>query len=246
MGARRKSIEPMDTLEQVVEAAFHVFKTDKPTKIGVCENCCMYAKVEADFFNPDIRDLPDHYLQDWFFAAADIPLAKNIWAYLLPRVLEMLVAGKEPATVGIEVSLSRFPTGVPDNWNDDQWRVLDRFHQLFLDRQKTNSDDFLDDIFCMFGNAGFSNTRSIAIVSAWSDEELTLKLWQDCCAQGTHGIWGSTFWDNGTGQDVYDWHRSSALYERLTNYALRDDTPPELVQKASDVTAVILQGGRWT
>ncbi len=236
MGAGRKSLE---TLEDVVEGAYSAFNVPKPKSLGVCKNCCMYPKVEADFLNPAIRNLPDHYLQDWFFAAADIPLDKDIWAYLLPRVLDSLAQGKEPATVGIEVSLSRFPTGDPDQWSEEQWHVLDRFHRLFIDHQKTNKEDFLDDILCMFGEARFSAEVSLNTLNAWSDEELTQKLWQDWCAIGRHGIWTTAFWEDEAHTPIYHWFRSELLLDRLMRFGLSQNITPEMLQKVSQVTAVI-------
>lgn len=65
----------------IIEDAYQVFAYPKPTKLEVCEGCCMEPEIEADFFTPDIRELPLHYVQDWFFAAYDPPsVSKAIWA----------------------------------------------------------------------------------------------------------------------------------------------------------------------
>jgi len=79
----------------------------------------MYPKIRKDFFNHGQADIPLNYINDWFFAAADIPLNKDKWRFVLPRILEVLASGEEPSSsIGIEVSLSRFATGDKKNWSE--------------------------------------------------------------------------------------------------------------------------------
>lgn len=245
MGAGRK---PLETLEDVVEEAYRVFKYPVPEKHGVCENCCMNPKIEKDFLKVPIREMPINYLESWFDGAVDpdIGLDPQIGGYLLPRVLEAIAAGDEPARVGIEVTLRSFPIGDPTQWTGAQRHVLARFHTLFLNRQKTSKTDALDDIICMFDLAGLAPETTIAAVEAWSNADLTNKLWYDWCAHGYPEIWSSAFWDGGSDKLIYDWYRSERLYDRLTEYGLADDTSPEMVQKASDLTALIRSTGDFS
>lgn len=71
----------------IIEEAYRVFNYPKPRSTEVCRNCCMDSKIEADFFNPPIRQMPLGYIQDWYQAAYDpqAGVAKATWAYLLPR-----------------------------------------------------------------------------------------------------------------------------------------------------------------
>ena len=102
----------------VIEQAYQVFNYPKPTSTEACRNWCMAPRIEANFFNPPIRQLPLEYVRDWFHAAYDsnAGVAKATWAYLLPRLLEILAAGEDVSPIGLEVSLSRFCTGNTSNW----------------------------------------------------------------------------------------------------------------------------------
>lgn len=231
-------ISPDSTFFETIEEAYRVFKYPKPTSIGLCENCCMEPEIEADFFNPQIDELPLHYLSDWFFAASDIPLDKNIWAYLLPRVLEVLAFGEEPALVGIEVSLSRFPTGDKENWSKDEWRVIDQFQRLFLRESMRSKQAMLDDILCMFGNAHWSIADLLEQVWSLPDEFLIPKLNHDWCL-GNPCVWVTTFWDKPNIGQTFGFYTSDKMYDRLEHAAFSDQTPAKLAKQALDAAQAI-------
>ena len=206
----------------------------------------MYPDVEADFLNPDRAHLSLTYVQDWFFAAAEIPMPRAPWVYLLPRVLEILAAGEEAATVGIEVTLSRFPTGDPAMWNDRQNAVLDRFATAFLDAQKTNTDDYLDDILCMFGLAKFDLDGLLAQLDGWSDAELATKLCNDWAhPYGGGSIWITAFWEAPLNTRVFTWYTSRSLYDRMAAFGLEEATPKELADQALIVADIIRENADW-
>lgn len=246
MGAGRK---PLETLDEVVEEAYRVFDFPVPDSHGVCVNCCMDPKTEKNFLNVPIREMPSDYLNDWFHGAVGPGefVEKGLWGYLLPRILQMLVNGEDPATIGIQLSLNRFPTGSRDEWTDQQWAVLKRFHKLFLDRQKTvPTPDPLDDIICMFDDANFQGQASIAVLEAWETEELTLKLWHEWCQNNGYEVFFSSSWRNNSRQEIKNWYHSKKLFNRIFAFGSDTITPKELQQKAREVAGVI-QGSRdWT
>ena len=235
-------LPPDHPFHAVIADAYLVFDYPKPTRTGVCEGCCMEPEIERDFFRPDIADLPFHYLRDWFFAACDPNLPKGIWAYLLPRVLEVLAAeGDDPASVGIEVSLNRFPTGKRENWSDAEWSVLDRFQRLYLARTMTAKTPFLDDILCMFGIAGWPLDDLFAQVLDTPDHILIPRLWNDWCI-GRPEIWITAFWEGGGNSAAYEFYTSDAIYDRAVALGLAEDAPPDLARQALAVASVIEAG----
>lgn len=143
-------------LHEVISEAYRVFRYPKPNTLGVCQHCCMDPGIEKDFLTPDVQDLPLSYLRDWFNGGVDLEMPRGVWGYLLPRILEVLAAGEEPAVVGVEVSLNRFPTGDLTQWRADEWAVIDRFRREFLADRHIPDGCFLDDILCMFASAQFS------------------------------------------------------------------------------------------
>ena len=200
----------------------------------------MYPEVEADFLNHAPRDLPLHYLQDWFSAAWDPPhVSKEIWMHLLPRILDVLAAGDEPATVGIETALKRFPCGDSSQWNDEQWDVLRRFRVGFVDRYRSlnGHDDLLDDVLCMFGLARFSLDDLCNQVWDWSDAELIHRLHHDWFGTGG-SIWISFFWDGDLVGQTHRFYTSERMLERMTSVGVSADGP--LADKALAIADAIM------
>ncbi len=220
----------------LIQRAYHVFN-QAPTEHGVCD-CCMYPEIRKDFFNHGQANLPLNYIQDWFFAAAEIPMKKSSWRFVLPRTLEILASGQEPSNTGIEVSLSRFETGDPNNWSSEEWAVLDEFQKLFLTRFDLVYDEFLDDIICMFATAGWKIESLFTQVFEWPTEKLVKQLWKDWCNYPNPDIWITAFWsDDAAPKNFYC---SKELIEKITSYALDESTPSELSEKAIAVSDLML------
>ncbi|NHX27892.1 hypothetical protein HA397_28530, partial [Escherichia coli] len=194
--------------------------------------------------NSPIREMPLTYVPDWFFAACNPPLAKSIWMYLLPRVLEDMACGQDPSYAGLEVSLSRFPTGDRSQWTDAQWQVLDGFQRQFLHDQVRRRENALDDVLCMYGNVGWSLAELFAQVAAMPDHDLIPKLWADWC-QGRPTIWITAFWEASGNSAAFAFYTSQALYDRIVATALSDDTDPDLAAKAMRVTDAIFANADW-
>lgn len=251
-------IAPGHAFFDLVEQAYRIFDYPTPVSTDVCQWCCMEPEIEADFFNPPIRALPLHYVQDWFFAACNpTGIAKATWGYLLPRILEILAADEEISFVGREVSLNRFETGNPRMWSEEEWSVLDGFQHAYLAREIRRTDEYLDATICMFGVAGWSLESLLGQVSAASDAELAERFWNDWCARrtpGREGVWIDTFWDQSTKPAYWGkaaknalsgFYTSRQLYERMAGLALAGDTQPDLAAHASAVAAVIKANAAW-
>ena len=236
-------LDPDDPWFGLIEEAYCVFDYPKPTSTEVCIRCCMDRKIENDFFNPPIRELPLRYVQDWFFAAYDPPgIAKGTWAYLLPRILEILAAGEDPAPVALEVSLSRFQTGNRANWSNKEWQVLDRFQREFLRRKVAEGSDDLDGVLCMFRLAGWPLTDLLDQVASMATALLAERFWRDWCeghAPGREDVWITSFWESPDNSQVFEFYTSPAMYERFSSLALSDDADRALAEKAMAVAAVI-------
>lgn len=229
----------------LIEEAYRVFAGPKPQDVDVCTECCMTKAMAADFFRPDIGDLSLAYLREWFGAACPTEgVRQDIWAYLLPRTLEVLSAGEEPKNVGVEVSLSRFDTGNPALWSNEQWRLLDRFQRQFL-QTVTSRYHSLDDTLCMFRLGGWQLDDLLSQVLAMPDEEIVGRLWRDWCEGfGACGcVWTTNFWEKDDEARVSEFYKSDALHDRIEAIALSDNVDGEIAAKASDIVNVIKQGG---
>jgi hypothetical protein len=237
---------------ELIEDAYRAFSLPKPTSIEVCD-CCMDSKIHADFFNPPIRELPFDYIRDWYWATYQpTGVARSTWAYLLPRILEIMASGYHASNVGVEVSLMRFRTGNRDNWTAAQWDVLDRFQRSYLERTLVGApepigdaqQDCLDDVLCMFTLGGWPLDGLLYQVAATPDTLLAKRLWIDWCKDhvpGREAIWTTTFWEGADNSMVYAFYTSLEMYERMETLALSDDTDSETARQASAVAQVIEQ-----
>jgi len=234
----------------IIEDAYKVFKFDKPVATGVCE-CCMERDIEADLFNPPIRELPFHYLRDWYFAGQDeggVP--KGTWGHFLPRILEVLAYGEEVSSIGLEVSLNRFDTGNPERWSKDQWDVLDRFQRAFLDRaihredaHFDEHDDYLDDTVCTLALGGWPVDQLIDQIMAASDEALASRFARDW-GTGRPTVTVNAFWEDREAE-VLALYTSKPLFDRMEALALSEGTKPEVVEQALTVAAIIQDNAEW-
>jgi hypothetical protein len=229
---------------EIIEEAYRVFDYPKPCSTEVCRNCCMDARIEADFFNPPIRQLPLEYIQDWYEAAYDpqAGVAKPTWAYLLPRILEILATGEDVARYALEVGLGRFETGNPCNWSAKEWAVLDRFQRIFLQHSIENGSNDLDGILCMFKRGGWPLDVLMAQLEAAPNETLAVRLWRDWCswqAPGMEVIWLTPFWEGADEARMLEFYKSDAMYEKMEALALDDSGDPDIAAKASAVASLI-------
>lgn len=250
--ARERPEQPEARIESghpffdLIEQAYRVFRYPKPHSTEVCVGCCMDPGIEADFFNPSIRDLPLRYVQDWYSAACDPNgIAKSTWAYLLPRILEILAARQEPGNVALEISLNRFETGNPAHWSAEEWRVLDAFQRLYLKREfelpPPETGYFLDDVLCMFAIAGWPLEDLLDQVLGMPDAALAQRLWHDWCRfiPGCGSIWITAFWERSGNTRVFEFYTSKNLLGRMEALALADETGPQIARQASDIVSVI-------
>jgi hypothetical protein len=148
--------------------------------------------------------------------------------------LEVLASGEDPATVALEVSLSRFDTGNSKNWSSEEWAVLNEFQKQFLLQTDLRPDECLDDTLCMFASAGWSTEDLFSQVLNLPTDRLVNKLWSDWCEYHCPSIWVTAFWDDETAPRKF--YCSEELIEKISNFALDDTTTSELAKKAMAIS----------
>jgi hypothetical protein len=239
-------VPPGHPFHDIIHEAYRAFVRPKPDDVDVCTDCCMAQATAADFFRPNIAELPLDYLREWFGAAYPAGgVNQQIWAYLLPRTLEVIAMGEDPSVIGIELALSRFDTGNPSHWSDKQWSVLDRFQRRFLQSSSPSTGAWcwnsLDEVLCMFTLGGWQLDDLLSQVMSMADDQLVERLYQDWC--GTFGDYGTIdvteFWKKPDKARVREFYTSEQLRQRLEMIALSDSVDAEIAAKASAVASVI-------
>ena len=238
-------LPPDHEFAALIAEAYQVFACEKPTDTGVCKQCCMDPEIEAVFFAPTIENLPLRHLEEWYFALPDEEFDQHIWRYLLPRILEVLVAGGGLAGFGIALSLNRFPTGVHENWSKEEWDVLNRFQKGFLRRALVAKQRPFDDVLCMFGLAGWPQEGLFEQVLNFSPHALAERLWKDWCRIPKPRVSVSVFWEEEARREAKAFYRSKELFQKMSDLACDNQTPPELAERALAVANVIETETKW-
>jgi hypothetical protein len=210
-----------DALNATIEAAWRVFDIPAPATTGVCVGCCMNRAIEADFLKRRARDLPAHYVNDWYNGAYDDAISHDHVAWFLPRVMEMLAAGQSVALVGDEVALSRLPlAGFPDEWSLAEIATITQFASCYFVAFLAGDipRDYLDvdSTLCMFAKAGLLMAPLLAELDALSDQHLIDLLYREWVFPTGNSISHTAFWDKSPAYDqVHAWFRSDKLKHRL-------------------------------
>jgi hypothetical protein len=218
----------------LITRIYAAFRRDKPPNTGMC-SCCMEPEIQADFFTPDLKDLPLYYVRDWYNGAYAPPLPHALWAYLLPRVMEVVLCGEEPSGIGIEVTF-RGATGDPTLWTQAQWNLLDAFQRAVFRMQPKNYDWSLDALICTFTKGGWSAEALWDQVLDWPDADLVRRLYRDWCGYGYLSIGVTAFW--GEDMQMQARYRDPDLASRIEVFAYSCDDS-QLAEQAMQVAEAI-------
>lgn len=210
-----------DALTAAIDAAWRVFDMPAPATTGVCQHCCMEPEIEADFLKRTARDLPAHYVRDWYEGAYDASIQHDHVAWFLPRVMEMLAAGDEVTQIGNEVAFARLPlTGFPDRWPEGEVRAVRDFAQAYFnalihsDLPRTAHD--IDTALCMFGKARLDLAPFLTLLDRLPDAKLVENLKRLWVWNGKGRVWFTAFWDREPERAVaWNWYTSEALRDRM-------------------------------
>lgn len=215
MGAR------IDALTAAIAQAWRAYDLPAPADTGVCRNCCMDPRIEADFLRHLARELSSGHVRDWYSAASDDSIRHAHVAWFLPRVMEMLARGEVVATVGIEVVFARLPlTGFPDRWPERQVQALQGFALAWFDAlihgDLPKSTTNIDSALCMFGEGGVDIAPLLGLLDELSDAELT-DLLHGLWVHGDVGrIWFTAFWSREPARSLaWGWYTSEDLRDRM-------------------------------
>jgi len=234
-GSEEATVSSESPLFEVVQDGYRLFKQGR-TDHAVCD-CCMDTKTRKEFFSFSQAELPLEYLNQWFDAAAETPMPKAAWRFVLPRIMEVLASGEDPSRIGPEVALHRFETGKPEHWTTEEWNVLDMFQRLMLRHIELRNEDCLDDIVCMFASAGWNPEDLFSQILELPTDLLVRKLWSDWCEHHYPSIWVSAFWRDES--QAWKFYGSQELLEKVSNFALSENTAPDLAEKAMAVADTI-------
>jgi hypothetical protein len=211
----------LDALKAAIDEAWREFDIPAPATTGVCQGCCMDREIEADFLKRPARNLPNAYVRDWYSAAYDDQISHAHAAWFLPRVLEMLAAGRNVASVGNEVALKRLPlTGFPDRWPARQVRAVNTFAVAWFDAlihgDLPPSAGGIDQALCMFGEGAVDILPLLAMLEALPDADLVEVLYREWVFNEAGSVSHDAFWEREPARTLaWEWYTSQDLQHRM-------------------------------
>lgn len=132
----------MTALAAAVERAYAVFARPAPADLSICTQiCCASPEDEQRILATPQRALTLDHFRDWYTAAFYYDPAPVKW--LLPRILELLAEGEDPAPGGMALQrLGR--CGYPEGWSAEERAVVETCVRLFAARALPVTDDPFD------------------------------------------------------------------------------------------------------
>lgn len=235
-------ILPENPYWNLIQEAYRVFRVPIPQDLEVCNLCCMLDEQQDRMKQYESQNIPLHLIEEWYSAATNYPVSKNLWSYILPRALEILAVGENP-THSLEIVLDRYPTGERKRWTEEQWQVLDTFQKKFIESDMracapSTCFDNLDDKLCMFARSGWNVDDLFDQIYNLPMPLLVETLYNDWTGIGDDPqIWISTFWEDPDKIEL-KW-TAKILYDRLFNYGIAADSPKYLSDQALELVNVI-------
>jgi hypothetical protein len=207
-----------DALTAAIDEAWRVFDLPAPATIGVCTDCCMKPVLAAEMLATSARDLTEHHLSEWHYAAYATGIGRPHLAWLLPRMFELLAEGKDVCGIGPQVLLARLPlTGFPGQWPEGEVEAVRRFCLAFFDQKIATCDPEIDSWLCMMASGGLDICPFLDRLWALSDADLAALLYANWIEPWREGwITFTAFWQNVPAcNQVWTFYTSSDLATRL-------------------------------
>ena len=117
---------PSHPLFEPLLALYETLASPPPSEVRVCHDCgrgCMSRKEVAKLLKGPSGRLSAKLLYSWYFSALDTEPSRAMQRYLLPRILDAMVAEEDVEQLG--QPLRRFKdVSKPDAWREEQWRAL--------------------------------------------------------------------------------------------------------------------------
>lgn len=212
-------VPPEDADFALVEDVYRAFAAPPPPDLGVC-NCamCIGKGTEAALLAKPIRDWSLSDVYAWQGSVLR-RMDRRLWSWLLPRFLEILLAGESVTNGPEELALSAYPTGQRENWPDRQWQVLDRVAERLLDHGVTRrtGPGFLEPV-CILTNGGWPLDDLIARVSA--HPQILGAMAYTWGIPAWHGDLFGPGWPNGAEDALLAAFATQEWVDRLMAYAL--------------------------
>ena len=238
--------------DDILRDAYEAFETSAPQNLNVCTTCCMNAASERIMLTQPPCEISDAHIHEWLEAAfTNEVFPSKVCLYLAPRLMAAAATPDFPAEY--ELIFHRVPLGDPSHWTDAQNAIIRRYHQRYWNvyRQSDVLEPMLDDVLCMFAQAGFAIQDSLSALSAWDDTALINRLWRDCALHMDPPLWESVWWGHASDakaaqmaqahRTVQSWYASDALKRRIDTYLSTSPSDTNTWSRAAELEVALVR-----
>lgn len=229
MGSGREPLKPFLSAElaAVVARAYDAFDLPIPRSTGVCVNCCLEPEIEADFLNHAARDLPPHYVRDWYGAAVADTAGFAEIGWILPRAMELLARGEDVALVGDEAVFQRLAlTAYPERWAPRRIAAVNDFALALMRARLGAACVEVDATLCMFARGGVDIRPLLRTLWDLPDDDLARVLWDDLWPYRLEeGLCMSAFWAGPQKPLAREWYTARRLRDRMLAHGRAEPEP---------------------
>ena len=125
-------MRPSEAMQDIIERAYQVFsRYPVPQQFDVCMPCCVSLEEERTLRQTPLRFLSREALYDYNSSAKSMQQDSSEIRYLLPRLLELIAQGEEPA-ISQELCLERVAKAAPENWPDNERDLLADYARQYI------------------------------------------------------------------------------------------------------------------
>lgn len=159
-------------MQEVIEKAYQIFKHYKlKEELDVCTHCCVTITELNQLTNTPLKELSFNLIDTHNSAATSSKPPVEEFKYFLPRYLELIANYKFPSH-STELSLKRFESYEKEEFNSQEWQIIEEFCIKFFKQILSNypipENDYIDSILIMIFTAKIDITKVLKI---WEIDE---------------------------------------------------------------------------
>lgn len=125
-------MRPSENMQAIIERMYQVFdRYPVPSQFDVCLACCVSIKDEQSLRQTPLRHLSPEVLYEYNSSARSTQQDADEIRYLLPRLLELIAQGKEPA-ICQELCLERVANAALESWPDNERDLLADYARQYI------------------------------------------------------------------------------------------------------------------
>ncbi|MDG4649326.1 hypothetical protein P6F26_12800 [Roseibacterium sp. SDUM158017] len=245
---------PGDGFHRLVDEGYRLFERPAPRHVPGCSCAlCADAGMARALFGRGARAWGHEDIVQWCARATRVAgdgrggaevvsrTDRAVFRFLLPRVLEAVASGAVSHDGAIPRALALFAPGRAAGCSPAERALLTRFAGLLLDRAMQDPDwpENVLETLHLLASGGWPLQPLLR--HALSDPDLPAALARIWGRPGRRDTLFPGNWQAGAAAALCEAFVTSMMVERMMNYAMADDTPPDEVDAAMRTADLLIR-----